>query len=189
LIAYIDNLQAREVEANRERSSLSRKDRGNSDTTPNPIHPDRVKQVSDTREVSTTPIDLSEDQRCDNILDSAEQCLEESSRARNQWQRNRLNPLPSTKKQLKNARKIQRLQEARNKEAATRMQRLQDIRVEVKSKPQKGIGPTAVCPEAYSRENSYLRDNTPVPAGVLRPAPLGLFATPHQAASEKYCGS
>jgi len=127
LITYIDNLQAREVVANGEGSNLSRKDRGNSNNTPYPIHPHRAKQVSDTREVSGTPRDLLQDQRCDDILDSAEQCLEESSRARNQWQRNRVNRLPSTKKQLKKARKMKRLQEARNKEAATRRQRLQDI--------------------------------------------------------------
>jgi hypothetical protein len=42
------------------------------------IHPDRVLQISKERAVSQVPRDLTEDQRLERILESAERLLEES---------------------------------------------------------------------------------------------------------------
>jgi len=81
--------------------------------------------------VSSTPRDLLEDPHLDNTISSVKKYLEESSKARRQWQRNRVNPLPKTMTQLKKARKIKRLQEAGNKAATERSQRLQEIGVAV----------------------------------------------------------
>jgi hypothetical protein len=64
------------------------------------------------------------------VLDHAERVIEESTRERNAWQPNRVNPLPSTKGQLKRARKVKHLQEARDNEEAGRNQRLEEIRAE-----------------------------------------------------------
>jgi hypothetical protein len=96
-----------------------------------PVHPRRIQQVPKDREVSLTPRDLTEDQRADQVLDRAEQFIEQSTTARNTWQCNRVNPLPQTKNQLKKARKIKRLQKARTKEEAERNKRLQEIRATV----------------------------------------------------------
>jgi len=95
------------------------------------IHPDRVSQVTCKWEISATSRDLTEDRRVDNILDHTEQFLEDTSRARNQWQRNQVNPLPQTKTQLKMAQKVKRLQEARNKAERDRQLRLPAICAEV----------------------------------------------------------
>jgi len=78
--------------------------------------------------VSSTPRDLCDDQCVNQLLDSTNRYVEESERARNTWQQNRVNPLPQTKRQLKKARKIKRLQEAGE---AERNKRLQEIRTKV----------------------------------------------------------
>jgi hypothetical protein len=54
-----------------------------------------------------------------------------SGRARNIGQRNRVNPLPQSKSQLKKARKVKRLQEENRKKASERNQRLEAIRAEI----------------------------------------------------------
>jgi hypothetical protein len=88
---------------------------------------DRVDQVSIVRDISTTPRDLMEDQRLDQRSEDSKASNSESSRARNIWQRNRVNPLPISKTQLKKARKLKRLQDADK----DRSQRLHRIRAEV----------------------------------------------------------
>jgi hypothetical protein len=60
-----------------------------------------------------TPRDVMEDQRFDQILDSAERIIQDSIRDRSCLQPNGVNPLPQTKTQLKKARKVKRLQEAK----------------------------------------------------------------------------
>jgi hypothetical protein len=42
------------------------------------IHPDRVNQSKQTREISTTPTNLTDDQRVNQILEKAERFIEES---------------------------------------------------------------------------------------------------------------
>jgi hypothetical protein len=95
------------------------------------VHPDRLEQIFGVRAVSAVPRDLTEDQRLDRILGSAERVIQESLRDRGASQQNRVNPLPTTKTQLKKARKTKRLQEARDKEESKRHQRLKDLRVEI----------------------------------------------------------
>jgi len=132
LVIHIDNLKNRETvisDAASKATSVARincnqKDEGK-------VHPDRISQIDNERKISVTPRDLAEDQRLDNILDNAEQFVASSDRARNQWQLNREDPLPQTKKQLGKNRKTKRLQKARNKAESNRQQRLQEIRAEV----------------------------------------------------------
>jgi len=81
--------------------------------------------------VSATPRDLSEDKWVDQILEITGQYIEQSIGARNTWQRNRVNPLPQTRRQLKEARKIKCFQQARDTEEALCNQRLQEIRKQV----------------------------------------------------------
>jgi hypothetical protein len=116
LIAHIDNIQKRES------LTTPRNNLGN-------IHPDRTQQIE--KAISPVPRDLTEDQRLDRVLDSAERCLAESDRIRITAQRNRVNPLPQTKTQLTKARKIKRLQEEKKKEEIERGLRLREIRTEV----------------------------------------------------------
>jgi hypothetical protein len=134
LLIPIDNLPTREACAIRNDSEIIEGHGGDlaSGGQLQQVHPERVSRVPSTQGVSSTPRDLSEDQRAVVILDGAEQSLEESGRARNQWQLNRDNPLQLTKRQLKKARKTKRLQEARNTEVAKRNQTLRDIRTQVK---------------------------------------------------------
>jgi hypothetical protein len=118
LIVHIDNLQQRDnPEPLRDHSGR--------------VHPDRAQQILSQKAISPIPRDLTEDRRLDQILESAENCIEESERARNTWQRNRVNLLPQTKAQLKKARKIKCLQEAGKKREAEWNQRLQEIRATV----------------------------------------------------------
>jgi len=69
------------------------------------VHPEQILRIVNNRGVSATPRDIMEDQRSDQVLDKVEQIMHESERARNSWQRNRVNPLPQSKAQLKKARK------------------------------------------------------------------------------------
>jgi hypothetical protein len=121
LVIHIDNLQKREY-------SAPLKDH------PGIVHSDKAQQILSERAVSPTPRDLTEDQRADQVLERAERFLEESEQNRknwNTWHRNRVNPLPQTKKQLRKANKIKCLQEAGKKQEAERNQRLQEIRAAV----------------------------------------------------------
>ena len=91
------------------------------------IHPDRVTQITSTREVSATPRDLAENKRLDQVLERAELVLEESKRIRGSRQKNRVNPLPQSKAQLKKARKAKFAQTQRDKAETERQERLQQI--------------------------------------------------------------
>jgi hypothetical protein len=93
--------------------------------------PIRIQQIQVPRRVSSEPRDRTEDQRLDRILDSAEQVIQESVRDRSIVQSNRVNALPTTKTQLKKARKAERLQEARDKSEIERQERLRNIRTQV----------------------------------------------------------
>jgi hypothetical protein len=119
LILHIDNLKIRSKE------EITAPEYGSV------IHPDRLKQVEQENRVSPTPRDLTEDQRLDSILEVAEHVVQDSFRDRSIIQRNRVNPLPQTKAQLKKARKIKRLQEAKSKTEAERIERLAEIRSKV----------------------------------------------------------
>jgi hypothetical protein len=118
LISYIDNLPQRENVGSLQDYS------GN-------VHPDRAQQILSEKAVSPLPRDLAEDRRLDQIMKTAENCVEESERARNTWQRSRVNLLPQTRLQLRKARKIKRLQETGKKQEAEQNQRLQEIRATV----------------------------------------------------------
>ena len=118
LVIHIDNLRKRESSATLEKGV------GN-------IHPDRIQQIPSERAISSTPRDLAEDLRIDRVLEAAEKCISSSERLRNTWQRNRINPLPQSKNQLKKARKVKRLQEENRKSEVERNKRLQDIRDQV----------------------------------------------------------
>jgi len=106
-------------------------DEPESEGIPSRVHLTRIHQVPLSWGVSPTPSDLSEDERVDQILENTGLYLEQSIGPRNTWQRNRVNPLPQTKRQLKKARKIKRLQKVRDTEEALRNQRLQEIRKQV----------------------------------------------------------
>jgi len=78
------------------------------------------------RSVSTTPRDLTEDQRLDQVLERAEQVVQDSIRDRTARKPGRVNPLPDTKEQLKNVRKLKlkRRQRKNRKPEAKRNERL-----------------------------------------------------------------
>lgn len=103
MIIHIDNLRKHEYSAPLKEGS------GFDD-------PDRDQQILSERAVSSTPRDLTEDSRLNRVLEESERCIATSEHTRNTWQRNRINPLPSTKDPLKKARKVKRLQE-RNRKA------------------------------------------------------------------------
>jgi hypothetical protein len=81
---------------------------------PQQIVPGIVRQNSGRWSVSVVPRDLTEHQCLDLILESAEQVIQESFRDRSLVHGNRVNPLPTTKAQLRKGRKVKRLQEARD---------------------------------------------------------------------------
>jgi hypothetical protein len=109
LINYIDNLEERqEVRVSEERREVPKQDQPSQQ-----VHPERVAQISADRSVSAVPRDLTEDQRLDRILEEAEEVIQNSLRDRDSGSRNRVNPLPSTKTQLRKARKVKRRQEAK----------------------------------------------------------------------------
>ena len=119
LVVYIDNLQKRSNETTVGTSGLEVS-----------ITPRNIQGDSRARDESApvTSRDLMNDRQADLVLDRAEQFIEDSERARNTWQRSRVNPLPQTKKQLKKARKIKRLQDSKRSAEALQNQRLQEIR-------------------------------------------------------------
>jgi hypothetical protein len=97
LIIHIDNLEDR---AKIRKSDIQ-------DELPI-IHPDRAAQIN--RSVSATPRDLTEDQRLDRILECADRVVQQSIGDRTARKSGRINPLPTSKRQLKKARNIKRLQ-------------------------------------------------------------------------------
>jgi hypothetical protein len=117
LLIQIDNLRKREEETTSYHYSGI-------------VHLDRVQHIVSGRAGSSTPSDLTEDQRLDRVLESAEECLAESERIRNIHQHNQVNPLPQFKTHKK-ARKVKRLQQANKKQEDARNQRLQEIRATV----------------------------------------------------------
>jgi hypothetical protein len=140
LIAHIEKLRIREGLVPEEPKELpgdleqlqGRQEPAKSDLQAAKVHPDRVGQITNTREVSATPRDLAEDQRLDQLLDEAELFITESVQARSTLsKKNRVNPLPQTKAQLKKARKTKRLQEARDKVERERQERLRQLRDQV----------------------------------------------------------
>jgi hypothetical protein len=95
------------------------------------IHPDRRPQVSRKEALSIETRDLTEAHRLDRILESAERVIQESLQDRTIVQQGKVNPLPTTKTQLKKARKIKRLQEEQGKREKERNKRLREIRASV----------------------------------------------------------
>jgi len=98
---------------------------------PKLANPDSLRQILPERAVSSTPRDLTEDSRLDRILVSAERVVQESLRDRAVGRQGRVNPLPTTKKQLKKARKLKLLQERNRKQEAERNQRFRNKRATV----------------------------------------------------------
>jgi hypothetical protein len=92
------------------------------------VYPDRIQQILPERAVSSIPRDLTEDQLLDRILDKAERNIQETFQNRVTVQQGRVNPLPMTKRQLKKARKIKRLQAEERKQETKRNQRLREKR-------------------------------------------------------------
>jgi len=95
------------------------------------VHPDRIQQILPEKAVSSTPRDLTEDSRLDRIVGSAERVVRESVRDRAILQQSRVNPLPTTKRQLKKARKVKRLQAEASRREVRRDRRLQKKRATV----------------------------------------------------------
>jgi hypothetical protein len=75
--------------------------------------------------------DLTEAHRLDRILESAERVIQESLQDRTIAGQGKVNPLPTTKTQLKKARRIKRLQEKQGKREKERSERLREIRASV----------------------------------------------------------
>jgi hypothetical protein len=120
---HIDNLRKREDALKQARASEERREVPKEDQSSQQVHPDRVAQISEDRSVSSVPRDLTEDQRLNRILEEAEEVIQNSLRNRGAVRQNRVNPLPTTKTQLKKARKVKRLQEQRNREEALRIKK------------------------------------------------------------------
>ena len=92
------------------------------------VHPDSIQQLLPERAVSSTPRDLTEDSRLDQIIEGAERVVQESIRDRAIVRQGRVNPIPKTRAQHKKANKIKRLQARERKQEAERNQRLRKIR-------------------------------------------------------------
>jgi len=118
---HIDNLQSRsdiQEDSRREEIVL-------------PTIREVQEAIPNRRAVSTVPRDFTEDQRLHRILESAERVIQESFRGRFIVQQGRVNPLPTTKKQLKKARRTKRLEEKDREREVERSQRLREIRATV----------------------------------------------------------
>jgi len=77
------------------------------------------------------PEGLTVDQRANQVLERADRVIRRSEHTRAQLQESQENPLPRSKLQLRKARKVERLQEAKNMAEASRQQRLPEIRNQV----------------------------------------------------------
>jgi hypothetical protein len=133
LVSHIDNLRKCEDISLQESASIDPDNLEISEyrSSLGKVHLSQLPQVIKTREVSAMPRDLTADSRANQVLDRTEQCIEESTRAQNAWQLNPANPLPQTKRQLKKAQKIKRLQKAGKKHEIERNKRLQELREQV----------------------------------------------------------
>jgi len=129
LISYIDTLRSREEVRSQDKTSEESGKAIRQDQYQ--TYPDLAAQFSKGKSVSTTPRDLTEDQRLDRILDSAERTIQDSLGERLRLQLDRENPLPQTKSQLRKVRKIKRLQEAKSKRDIGSNQRLKKLRATV----------------------------------------------------------
>lgn len=89
------------------------------------IHPERLEQAL------AMPEGLTVDQRANQVLERADRVIRRSEHTRAQLQESQENPLPRSKLQLRKARKVERLQEAKNMAEASRQQRLPEIRNQV----------------------------------------------------------
>jgi len=131
LINHIDNLQGREDNTAQTIVPIEHQEVLRQDQLAQTVYPDRVARISNQRSVSAVSRDLTEDQSVDRILESAERVIQASFRDNSVTRPNPVNPLSSTKTQLKKARKVQRLLEGRNKQEADRQKRLCEIRIQV----------------------------------------------------------
>jgi hypothetical protein len=131
LIIYIDTLREQEGVATEAQSAEENPRVPDQNHYSQQIHTDRVSQIAREKSVSATPRDLTEDQRLDRIIESAENVIQDSVPDRTIGRRGRVNPLPTTKTQQKKPRKVKRLQEARTAKEAERNERLQEIRATV----------------------------------------------------------
>jgi len=129
LISYIDTLRSREEVRSQDKTSEESGKAIRQDQYQ--TYADLAAQFSKGKSVSTTPRDLTEDQRLDRILDSAERTIQDSLGERLRLQLDRENPLPQTKSQLRKVRKIKRLQEANSKRDIGSNQRLKKLRATV----------------------------------------------------------
>jgi hypothetical protein len=136
LVNYINILRKREEVLSQDQLSEEVHRVPDQDQHCQQIRPDQLPQVSRGEGVSTVPSDLTEDQRRDRILESTERVIQESLQDRTIAQQGReeerrVNPLPTTKTELKKARKIKRHQEEETKREAERSERLRNIRAMV----------------------------------------------------------
>jgi len=106
LVIHIDNLRRRE--------SL--------------VHPGNNQQELPERVVRPTSKDLAEELRLDQELASIEREVQDSIRDRAIVRQDQRNPLPTTKKQRRKAKKIERRQQGIRKQEAARNQRLRKSR-------------------------------------------------------------
>jgi hypothetical protein len=95
------------------------------------IYLDQRPQVFRREALPRETKDLTETHRLDRILESAERVIQESLQDRTIAQQGTVNPLPTTKTQLKKARKIKRLKEEQGKRERERNERLREIRATV----------------------------------------------------------
>jgi hypothetical protein len=116
LIVHIDNLRSRETQVvgTPVEASQDSQDRLDLDHITADIDSDRNIPRSNLREILATPRELTQDMQIGKALHSAKRLLEELGRAWNQWQHNWVNPFLQTKRQLKKARRIERLQKEIN---------------------------------------------------------------------------
>jgi hypothetical protein len=80
LINHIDNLQGQEDITAQSIVPIEHQEVLRQDHLAQTVHPDRVAQLSNQRSVSAVPRDLTEDQRLDRILESAERVIQASCR-------------------------------------------------------------------------------------------------------------
>jgi hypothetical protein len=78
LVNHIDTLREREGVFRQAQSTKENQIVPDLDQYHQQVHPDRVSQISREKSLSAIPRDLTEDQRLDQILESAESVIQES---------------------------------------------------------------------------------------------------------------
>ena len=80
LIIHIDNHRARKSVSLRTTASVVPREDivSQAEDYPSQVHPSRIQNVARERQVSSTPRDLCDDQRVNQLLDSTNQYVEES---------------------------------------------------------------------------------------------------------------